>query len=329
MSYFKKPPVYAEHVMGMVEAAQFLNRPGFTPRHVLQNVLWRFYGGRFGTEADVEVPTMTEELVNVTSGTELPDGTAAEIASAMKNEWDLPSVLESAFGRRRMTGQARFRARNAEVFATLHAATTAEGRQVVTGMRAVYHLAKKIHTWAMTAEQKDVRDYKHRRVVKLAKRLVLVQTNVCKLDPESLEANMARFEKLMSGTAVEGLSKVVAALRKALADAKSPGAWKMEKSNWHNAVAYFEQIARGMKNAAYYGKPNSGRMIGNVMLRLHPLGLYFHEGQTTYVFPQSDANKLGQLITGIRNVYAASCAAVVGGTPAQMRGAIDGLTALE
>jgi len=134
MSTFKVQPIYAELLMGWLDAAH-LEVADLTFARVLNAVQWRFKGGKLG-DYSMKYPTECSE-------TRFPDGTTRELAAA--DAYDVNYMALESLVRRRVRDR-RKRARGcadwACSFFTSQAVCYGVGstEPMPTGMRAVYRV---------------------------------------------------------------------------------------------------------------------------------------------------------------------------------------------
>jgi len=316
MSTFKIPPTYAEYIMNALSAAAKLRMPNFRPAQVLQTVKWMFTGGTFGDETKVDAKGKL--VVNVTSGTVLPNGMAHDLAKGYERSYELPGMLSSAVARRTRTRGTKLRERDARAWASIHIHATAPVKQVITGMPAVYAMTREIHERIESGKVKYSR--KAELALMVGELMVRIGGPAAGLEMNTLMSNAARAFGMMRAvkarewrTVVDKLVQLEIGINGAEgrmntmrlgSDADDVMNARKNTTTGLAAEARFESMVR----TDFIDMPVSvQRQCLVVKLK-----------EEVLVLPKSDFHKVIQLVTGMANVVPAAATEVASGTAAEI-----------
>lgn len=296
MSTFKVQPVYAELVLGWLDAA-YLGVAGMTARDVLAAVQWKFKGGVLGAYP-MRYPTES-------SGTRYPSGCTTVLAVAPDDDPDYVSLM--ALVRRRVVDR-RKRARSCADWAATYAVTRAmcsahsPGTPAITGMRAVYRVL--LDMWECGAAPSRSTSYD--RVRTYVREMTLASACSSHLDVAASEDAVSRTFRALGQTRMAAIRFTASEFDAMLRYTGSPAA--RQKSVQLGRELIGDHRSRAGAAPAELGAA-AFAIAGRRYYALHGFATATVGGQV-YALSRSDLLRVHQFLTGVQSGLFATVAQV-------------------
>jgi hypothetical protein len=339
MSTFKVPPVYAETLFRMLDATTVVE--GLRVVDVLERHRWVFPGGAFGVRT-TEVPDGVE-AVDDTCNVVLPSGSTKDMAKAMvadavaanpELDGDLvdfdpkpPPELGDILNARQKT--RRTGAVEAKAWSSIFAYATEDGRDITTGMSAVYEMTQMVLASAHSSKVSLKAKGAHARCTTLARELAMGSSFGAELHSKSVSTNVGVAVNMMETYKVPALSQAESDCKTVFnVMARIHGSKDLEDfaEELYDLDAFFADDLDDLVDVPAFNQED--QRVLDVTVKVFPRCVVYRTRKECFVLGMSDWRKVMIIVTGFRNYIAGSCCDAASGSVAKVAAASRTVSAI-